>query len=55
MKKVKTYLVGFRDENGYNEMEIQALNAVSAVEFIGVKPENVVLVAVIMKDWKKSK
>lgn len=56
MKTVKTYIVYWKDQDGNGHTEyFQALSATDAVYWLGIPEDQVVEVAVVLKDWKRSK
>ena len=56
MKTVKTYLIYYkRDEYNNDTIYFQALSAMQAVNALGIPHEDVIEVAVVLKDWKRSK
>lgn len=58
MKTVKTYIVYcYTDKEQLNTQSyyIQALSATQAVEILGIREEDVIEVAVVLQNWKRSK
>ena len=51
---MKRYIVIYYDKDDIITEYMTAKNAVQAVSFLGIDPDSVVEVAVILKDWRRS-